>query len=242
MKLRILLTALLALTPVVDLSAGEVSLDTVTTTRFNTVSTTRHAVRGHGAYFGVFGGGGQLGSATLRGRGTEDFSPGQDSLWFAGIKAGYSFALPIPVRPSLELEATYIDGQLNASQKGRSLRSDFIAVPLMVNFILALDLDHDKDGVDGFWSCFKPYLGAGAGISYVEQSNTVFERGSQVRPDGDKSSFTPAYQVFGGVEYSLSDDFSIYAEYKRLFLEEFGSENVSNGELSLWTVGFKLQY
>ncbi len=209
---------------------------------FDTIST-RKASRDHGAYFGAFGGGAPSGpSADLRGD-YKGLHIDKDDGWFLGAEFGYSFSTPLPAKAFVELEFSYLDTPLNAFGSKSLLQSDIRAFNLLLNGGIQLNLDDRRDEVGDFWASFRPFVGAGIGGAHVRQNNILLEEdGKRVISDRDHKDFSWAYQFFAGIEFALSDTFSIYGEYKRLGYEDFGDGDVSDAKYDLWAIGFKLQY
>ncbi len=230
--LRPLLAALVAAAPISGV-ADEVYFDTVST---------KKASRDHGRYVGGFAGAAGNDTATFGGE-LRDYDLSDEDGWLLGIEFGYSFNIPAPVRPSLELEFMYLNNDLNASGPDTlSLRSDLRAFTLMANAALALDLDDHRGHVNDFWANFKPFVGAGFGGVLVRQNNFVVADELGINDDFDDSDFSWGWQVFGGIEYALSDEFSLYGEYKHLVIDDFANGDISDSAFDIFAVGFKVQY
>ncbi len=209
---------------------------------FDTVST-RKASRDHGRYFGAFGGGSSNAGAAFGDR-LSGASLSEDGGWLLGLEFGYTFNTGWPVRPSLELEFMMMNNALDADGAGSlSLSSDLRAWTLMANASIALDLSDRRDHVGDFLASFHPYIGAGIGGAIVEHRNVSATDTDGRRVGlGDDSDITWAWQVFAGIEYAFTDEFSLYGEYKRLGLNEIGDGSITDTEFDIFTLGFKFQY
>ncbi len=207
---------------------------------FDTVSTEK-AVRMHGAYFGLFGGG-ATDFEVEEGKGLEEASQRDENGWFVGAEVGYQFRTPFPLRPAIELELFYLANDYRADVGGGKASADMYHVPLMANAILALDLSDYREDL-GFLAAFHPYIGAGVGAAYSNVSNSSLETadGRTLKlADGSKVTF--AYQIIAGLEIELSDYFSIYGEYRRLWIDDIAGATFTSGDQNLWGAGFKVQY
>ena len=208
---------------------------------FDTVSTQK-ALREHGRYVGGFAGASSNHGASFRGdlegQGLDD-----GDGWLLGLEFGYSFNVEAPIRPSIELEFMYLNNDLDANSPSASLTSDLRMFTLMANAAIALDLADRREHVGDFWANFRPFVGAGFGGVLVRQNNFKFvDDDLGVIDDWDDSDFTWGWQVFGGIEYALSDTFSIYGEYKYVSLEDFANGDIADASFYLLAFGFKLQY
>lgn len=207
---------------------------------FDTVSTAK-AARLQGGYFSAGGGiventGVEVGPR-LKGF---DFDNGRG--WAAGLKFGYSWVTPLPIRPALELELGFLGSDMHADGGANgSFDTNLQSYSAMANFVLALDFEEYRD-YGSLLGAIKPYVGAGAGIAYVRQDDTRFTRntGRIIHTDVE-SEVAFAYQFFGGVEVELAPEFSLYSEYKFVNLPEIGGD-VQEADFGVWSFGMKLQY
>jgi opacity protein-like surface antigen len=213
-------------------SADEVYFDTIST---------KKASREHGAYFGAFGGGSSNQSATFRGK-KEDLGITDQDGWFLGAEFGYTVGTPLPVDVFAEIEFTYLNSPLDAEGDVSIFKSDLRSLNLMMNFGVQLNLDDKRDKVGDFWANFRPYAGVGFGGAVVRQNNIFYEKDGRTVNSGDDSEFSWAYQVFAGVEYALSDIWSIYGEYKHLGYADIGGGEIADPEFDLWALGVKIKY
>lgn len=233
MQLRPLLTAL-ALAGTASTQAAEVYFDTVSTAK---------ATRLHGAYVSA-----HAGANTINGVSTSEKLKGHDKQsatgWSAGVRFGYSFATPIPVRPSLELELGYLNNDVNlVKNSNNSYKGSLQSFNAFGNVVLSLDMEnHLDESASNFWRKIKPYIGAGAGMSYARIQHLEYIRDGRRVGDEDGGQISFGYQVFGGVEYAFTDAFSIYGEYKYLSLYDLGGGDVQGADFSEYLIGMKFQY
>ncbi len=86
--------------------------------------------------------------------------------WFAALKFGYDFESKSPVSAALDLEALYtqVESQINSNSGIFEARTngDIHAGALMFNALVKFR---------PVWR-FRPYIGAGAGIGYVERDDS----------------------------------------------------------------------
>lgn len=217
---------------VASLKAAEVYFDTVSTEK---------AVRTHGAYFGLFGGG-ATNFEVDGGQGLEEASQQDKNGWFVGAEIGYQFRTPFPIRPAIELELFYLSNDYRAEVGGGKAAADLYHVNLMANVLLALDLTDYRDEL-GFLASFHPYIGVGAGAAYTNvSSGSITTAEGRTLSLGDGAKVTLAYQLIAGLEIDLSDYFSIYGEYRRLWIDDIAGSSLTSGDQNLWGLGFKVQY
>jgi opacity protein-like surface antigen len=209
---------------------------------FDTVSTSK-ASRLHGAYFSVYGGGTSVENVDVSSR-LDGLKVGDDGGWMAGIKFGYSFDTPLPLRPAAELEIFGLSTDLSGRGNGYSYDSDLAAYGAMGNLVLALDLDGFSGSIGDFVPRLKPYVGAGAGLAYVTQNHIRIKRpGKELKkPEDGGGEIGFGYQLFAGLELELAEEFSVYGEYKFVNLYDISSGQVDGAEFSIWSLGMKVQY
>ena len=84
---------------------------------------------------------------------------------------------------------------------------------------LAANALYDINDFNGF----KPYVGAGAGISWISYDNLSPALGSRI----DDTATSPMIQGILGGDYRVNDNLSVYAQYKRIhvFDPEFRADN-----------------
>lgn len=228
-----LLTALLCLAGTSLTQAAEVYFDTVSTAKTS---------RLHGAYISAHTGVSDTGSIDTSDRLSRMGVKG-DTGWTAGLKFGYMFTTPTVLRPALELELSYLTSELSGSKGSRNTyRSDFQAFNAFGNAVMAFDFEDQNTPSDDFLAKIKPYIGAGVGVS-LTRNERVEARidGRRIKDeDGGKTSF--GYQVFAGLEVPLSDELSLFGEYKYVNLYDLGGGDIQGADFNLYTVGLRLQY
>jgi len=225
--------AMMAGIPTVALKADEIYFDTIST---------KKASRDQGAYFGAFGGGTSNQSAGFRGNRYDGLEISDEGGWFIGAEYGYSFHTPIATDIFAEIEFNYLNSPLDAEGEASMFQSDMRSLNLLMNVGVQLNLDDKREQVGDFWASFRPYAGAGFGGAVVKQNNMLLKRDGKTIASGDDSDFSWAYQVFAGVEFALTDTFSIYGEYKHLGYADIGEGNITDPEFDLWALGFKFKY
>jgi outer membrane autotransporter protein len=231
---HLLVTLLLGGLSAVSANAAEVYFDTVSTAK---------ATRLHGAYVSAY-----TGANTVQSVATNSRLAGHTSKdatgWSAGVRFGYSFATPIPVRPSVELELGYLNNDINLVRNSRnSYKGGLQSFHGFGNVVLSLDLEnHLGESSSDFWRKVKPYIGAGAGMAYARIQRLEYIRDGRRVDDEDGGQISFGYQVFGGVEYAFTDSFSIYGEYKYLSLYDLGGGEVGGADFSEYLIGMKFQY
>jgi opacity protein-like surface antigen len=192
-----------------------------------------------GSYAAVWGGGNLLqdGSPSIK----DNFSLGlkqklslNDSVGFAtGIKLGYIWKPdpisinynpdknqhPTTVLPSIEGEFIYSDvsdSNLSYNVSGGSIQQRFEMniYAFTINPILRFQ-----------WGKFRPYFGVGFGGAYVEGKNQGIYAvapgypTTQVLPSGGSDSdIAFCFQAMAGTDYFLSQEWSVFLEYKYLGL------------------------
>jgi opacity protein-like surface antigen len=157
-----------------------------------------------------------------------DRSYDSDTGWFAGLKFGYEFESTAPVHAALELEALYsqVDGGVRANRgifRAES-RGDIHEGAVMFNALVKFK---------PVWR-FRPYLGAGVGLGYVDRDDSeTFVRiggrriATRTREGGD--DFTFAYQGIAGFDWWVTDRWTLFTEYKALvFNDAVGLHNYLN--------------
>jgi OOP family OmpA-OmpF porin len=134
-----------------------------------------------GFYLGATGGAEWLlGSATLPNGQTVTTSTG----WSAGARAGYDF-----VGPRVELEGRYYQATINTSVPASAINGKLGTAMAMANVLY------------DFWatSAFSPYVGAGAGIAFVDGNSSL-----------GNTEF--AYQAILGLGYNIDSHWKVSLE------------------------------
>jgi opacity protein-like surface antigen len=230
--IRIFLLSLLL--SAATLPAAEVYFDTVSTAK---------ASRLQGSYVSAYGGTSSISKTVLNPR-YKGFSTRDSSGWAAGVKFGYEFATPLPIRTSAELELGYLNSSVDVFRNSQNFfRGNLQSYHAFGNFVVGLDLDgFAPEGTDELALRIKPYLGVGAGValtSFQDEVRSINQR--TARPEnGSKASF--GYQVFGGVEVELSEELSLYGEYKYMDLYDLGEGDLRAAALNQFLFGMRLSY
>lgn len=168
-----------------------------------------------GLYLAPFGGVNLYQNADMDGVGPGD----EGSLnpvvgGFAGLKLGYLFGDPGLFRPALELEGFYngVETDMDGIYRGVTYSggADFHTANIMLNILGKFDL--------GQW---QPYLGFGLGAAHVWNFNRSYDLDEPVDgrthlPCPDESDWVFAYQGIAGVDYRLSQQLSVFTEYKAM--------------------------
>lgn len=178
---------------------------------------------GTGPYLSVFGGGDFWQTGDRDNPGHADARDIVSSVgWFAGLRAGYAFNPPGPIKPALELEAAYHRLNFHSYTRSHTSRYDFKSdteadnqtLTTIINGVLRYDLGR-----------FRPYVGVGIGAAHVWLTDTVetnrYVNGANARVThhfGDRDQFSFAAQGLVGAEYLVSDRVSLFAEYRPLFV------------------------
>lgn len=231
---NLLATLLLAGLGNTSVSAAEVYFDTVSTAK---------ATRLHGAYISAYAGANRVQSVATSSELSGHSTKGATG-WSAGARFGYSFATPIPIRPSVELELGYLTNDINLQRSSKnSYKGSLQSFHAFGNVVLSLDLEnHLGDTSSDFWRKVKPYIGAGAGMAYARLQHLEYIRDGRRVNDEDGGQISFGYQAFAGVEYAFTDSFSIYGEYKYLSLYDLGGGEVQGADFSEYLIGMKFQY
>ncbi|WP_142524243.1 outer membrane protein, partial [Methylacidimicrobium cyclopophantes] len=188
-----------------------------------------------GLYFGIFGGAAfgmsngvsALDSPPLFSAGGRA-TPGTAAV--GGVQVGYNFrgiALDSSksywLQPAAQFEAFYI-GQ--ATESG-SLSGGVSGVPGVSTYQFGSNLNMGVFLVDGVAKFVTPiglvpYLGGGIGGAYLASSGTSFlaPSGADLLSSGSYSQGAFAGQGLVGLQYNLSEHWSIFAEYKILYIKE----------------------
>ncbi|MBL9117567.1 MAG: outer membrane beta-barrel protein [Verrucomicrobiaceae bacterium] len=206
---------------------------------FDTVSTAK-ATRLHGSYISAYAGGSRIGGVST-GKNLRGHSLNNATGWNAGVRFGYSFDTPVALRPALELDLGYLSNDVSLRKSADTrYKGGLQSVYAFGNVLLALDLENT--GASDFWSKLKPYVGAGAGLAYARVRHLDYVKDGRRVDDEDGGQISFGYQVFAGLEYEFTDQFSIYGEYKYLSLYDLGGGDVQGADFSQYLVGMKFQY
>lgn len=124
-----------------------------------------------------------------------------------------------------------------------SFRTDLNAVLFMLNGSVTLDLSRYRARL-GYLSRIRPYIGYGIGGAqlWFRNTETVVKDPTKAASVSvfEMDEFVFARQFFAGVECNLNSRFSIYGEYRKLELEDFGP--AGDFEHESWMAGLRLRY
>ncbi len=189
-----------------------------------------------GLYFGIFGGAafgmsngvGALNSPPLFSAGGRA-TPGTAAV--AGLQVGYNFrsyaldsAKSYWLQPAAQFEAFYL-GQ--ATESG-SLSGGLVGVPgsTSSSYQFGSNLNMGVFLVDGVAKFVTPiglvpYIGSGIGGAYLASSGTSFAGpAGNLLSSGSYSQGAFAGQGLAGLQYNLGEHWSLFAEYKILYIKE----------------------
>lgn len=162
----------------------------------------------------------------------------------AGLKVGYVWPFdgePIDqldkelgagrlrISGALEFEAYYLNTEVEATVPNFGAdRFDLDSGVFSINAYLV--------GEVGKW---RGYVGPGIGVAYVEATGTAAPAAT-----GSSSSTNMAAQGIAGLEYFIKDDWSVFSEFKYLFLEGVGVKSYDFDDLEqvLMSVGIKKHF
>jgi opacity protein-like surface antigen len=153
--------------------------------------------------------------------------------WFAGIKFGYDFESDSWAHAAVELEAQYTRTDADFRVRSGGFRAegsgDVHAAHLMLNGLIKFK---------PVWN-IRPYIGGGIGVAHLwlrGAETDVFFNGERIGSDRhrDAEDWTLAYQGIGGIDWYVTDRFTVYTEYKALvFHDAVGLENYLHHQLGL---------
>lgn len=165
--------------------------------------------------------------------------PGEQQLGVATLPP------PFPGAPPTTVVEPYFPTADQIPSDGLvSFQTDLNAVLFMLNGSITLDLKRYRARLGPYLSRVRPYLGYGIGGAQL-----WFRETQTVTKDPTKSAsvsvfemdeFVFAQQFFAGVEYNINDRFSVYGEYRRLDLADFGP--ASDYRHESWMAGLRLRY
>jgi len=212
-----------------------------------------------GSYVGVFGGNTQSQEAEVAIGGYPfDFIP-TDGSFLMGFEVGYTWDMRrVPLETAIGFEGSFLSTELNGTIAGDEafvgslldsdvvgFHTDMNAVTFLLKGQVTLDLSRYRARLGRWVTGFRPYFGLGIGGAQLWFQNTV---ATAKNPDSLPSSapfsideFVGARQVFGGLEYNVSEKLSFYAEYRDLSFASF-SDEVSDFSTSSWIGGVRIRY
>lgn len=195
---------------------------------------------GVGPYVSVFGGVNVYQSGDLDTR-FLDWDLPSDTGWFAGLKLGYAFKTHSFLLPAVELEGFYnrVDFEQTAHYEDH-YRSDFSSSRYEDNYKLSADVHAAAIMLNGLLRFdlgrFRPYIGGGIGVAHIWFKNAKFDvkHSSEFRSEFFSDSFSYdssfplrdvrewsfAAQGIAGFELYATNRFSVFAEYKALWLRD----------------------
>jgi len=218
----------------------------------------------YGPYVGVFGG------QTTSQEGTMKLDTGktlnydlldQENDFIIGVEVGYNWRTRFYVELGLEFEALFGSTQVEGVYDSVANEGDPVELPdvataaadmnyaaFMINTTLALDLRKLQPYLGSFIPRFRPYIGAGIGGAQIWFRNQKVQSvgdlaGSPTAPSASPfnlDQFVFAYQIFGGIEFSVNKRLSFYTEYRRLSFEK--TEELSSFETEMMLGGLRLRY
>ncbi len=173
-----------------------------------------------------------------------------------GIRIGHEWrARKWPIATALEFEGSFLTSELNGSVdpsllptlSGDSIASfhtDMNAALFFLNGKISLDLRRHRARVGPLLSKLRPYVGGGLGGAQFWFRNTTYTTVDGVSlPNATPFStdqFVFGWQMFGGLEYRVSDKVHIFGEYKHIHFDSF--EETNELEHSSWVGGVKINY
>lgn len=195
-------------------------------------------------YFGAFGGAGGVNSEDMRLNGVAFFSAAQggplvvnafgsasdsDTVGVGGGFIGYklnSFKGLMGATPSLEFEGYYFGltqrGHEVSDNNNRLLEHDFNVSYAMDNGVLLANgvLNFDKA-----WGSVTPYVGGGIGAAIISISGADSTQVTPLEPgvnhfnsDPNADDWSFAAQVKAGLNFAVSQQVSLFAEYRFLYV------------------------
>ncbi|RUR07826.1 hypothetical protein ELY15_11775 [Legionella sp. km772] len=192
-------------------------------------------------YIGAFGGAGGVGSENLSQHGIAYFAPpldvnaygkasDSDTVGVGGGFIGYKFGslsgTPWAMTPALEFEGYYFGltqrGHDIDDNTNRLLEHDFSVSYPMDNGVL---LANGVLNFDTVWGSVRPYIGGGIGAAIISISGadslqtTPLELGvNHYNSNTSDDDWSFAAQVKAGLNFSVSQQVSLFAEYRFLYV------------------------
>lgn len=226
-------------------------------------------------YFSVFGGGGASNQVNVSQYGTAFFleplavdafgQTNSRSVGMVGGHVGYQWSdlffnalnRQVNLTPAVELEGYYVgknsfSGQEVNNETTRLLAHDFLVTyPISTGVFLANTVLNFNSANYARW---RPYVGAGIGAAVLSISNADSTQTAPLElnvnhynsnPNDKTASF--AAQIKTGLNFALNDRFSVFAEYRWLYIADsdftFGSTVYTGHPVtSSWNVNLGSQY
>jgi opacity protein-like surface antigen len=142
-----------------------------------------------------------------------------DTGYFGGVKLGYEYPSTGWAAMALEVEALYtrLDAEASSKSGGFKLQSsgEISAAVFMANALVKFRPIGPV----------RPYVGGGVGVAHLWLKNTdsvVTFRGTRTGtlPRDDAKDWTLAYQGIAGLDWQVTDHWSLFAEYKALVFHD----------------------
>lgn len=151
-----------------------------------------------------------------------------------GLKFGYEFpATPIDIQsgdpssfnfiPAIEAEAGYLGQQYEATLNSggptpATFKTQLDSAVFMLNGLAKFGM--------GLW---RPYFGGGVGFAWVNSSATSLNNAPGVSiQDGNDNDVVLACQAIVGMEFFVSDSWSLFGEYKFFYLNDLNLKYTTN--------------
>lgn len=216
----------------------------------------------YGPYVGIFAGSTTGQDAKLEidytGRTLDYETFDDDGNIFFGLEVGYSWRTKYYFEFSLEFEAlfstTEVNGVLKNTDQGlsdsdlASVKADMSYAAFLLNGVVTADLKRLRPYIGNFATRFRPYAGAGFGGAQIWYRNQSYQSvgdlvgvptASAAAPFGI-DEFVGAYQYFGGLEVTLTEKLSAYAEFRRLYFAK--TNDLRSFSTDVFLGGFHLRY
>lgn len=184
-----------------------------------------------------------------------------DGNVFFGLEVGYAWRTKYYFEFALEFEAlfstTEVNGLLNDSANKKvglsdtdlaSVKADMSYAAFLLNGVVTLDLKRLRPYIGTFATRFRPYLGAGVGGAQIWYRNQTYQSvgdafgtptAAAAAPFGI-DEFVGAYQYFGGLEVTLTEKLSAYAEFRRLYFAK--TNDLRSFSTDVFLGGFHIRY
>jgi opacity protein-like surface antigen len=184
-----------------------------------------------------------------------------DGNIFFGLEVGYAWRTKYYLEFALEFEAlfstTEVDSLLSDSGNEKiglsdtdllSAKADMSYAAFMLNGVVTLDLKRLRPYIGSFWPRFRPYAGAGFGGAQIWYRNQTYQSVGDAVGTPTAAAATPfgidefvgAYQYFGGLEVTLTEKLSAYAEFRRLYFAK--TNDLRSFSTDVFLGGFHLRY
>jgi opacity protein-like surface antigen len=212
-----------------------------------------------GSYVGVFGGNTQSQTAEVLVNGYPfDLIP-TDGSFLMGFEVGYTWDMKrLPIETAIGFEGSFLSTEMNGKIIGDEdfvgslldtdvvgFHTDMNAATFLLKGQITLDLSRYRARLGRWVTGLRPYFGLGIGGAQLWFRNTETatkdpEALAAASPF-NMDQFVGAQQIFGGLEYNVSEKLSVYAEYRKLSFATF-SDEVSDFSTSSWVGGVRIRY